>query len=139
MVLASSQKRKSGMAFGSLLFGKGIYRCEFREGNEGMCQMNISNPFLLFLYSPFLVLTWYTGREGGSRRQDFQLFRPTTSGPRKASSFPPPPRGVSHMSDTTKEQEQKRDVLLLFSGKLEQQGNKNGIARKGKVVRFLGG
>ena len=34
------------------------------------------------------------------------------------------------MSDTTKEQEKKRDVLLFYSGKLEQQGNKNGVARK---------
>ncbi len=35
--------------------------------------------------------------------------------------------------------QKKRDVLLFYSGKLEQQGNKNGIARKGKVVGFLGG
>ncbi len=74
MVLASSQKRKSGMAFGSLLFGKGIYMCEFREGNEGMCQMNISNPFLFLPFLPFSRSNMVHRKRRGIEKAGFSII-----------------------------------------------------------------
>ncbi len=133
VLLASSQKRKSGMAFGSLLFGKGIYRCEFREGNEGMCQMNISNPFLFLPYLFFSRSNMVHRKRRGIEKAGFSIIQTHYIRAKKSILL------LLREFPTCPTRQKKRDVLLFYSGKLEQQGNKNGIARKGKVVRFLGG